>query len=155
MATKYLYRNFVCDTEAEAQEKLSEVKKRLDNNPTDWCSVKRIEVLGDMITVLAGALTDEEILNPSPTQTYTFLSLWTGENFFPLTSEELTEKVNEYRRAYAVSEGLAVIKSYEEGTWTEEDLEAVKPPEDGTVPDSHVETVYTDITPNEDMSGYI
>jgi hypothetical protein len=156
MTTKYLYRNWVVDTEAEAQAKLSETKTRLDNNPTDWCMVKCVEpVADDTFSVIAGELTDEQILNPDNTKTYIFYAKWTGENFFPLTSTELTEKVFEYRRGYVTAENLSVIKSYEDREWTEADLEAVKPPEDGSVPTKHVEMEMTDITPNEDMSGYI
>ena len=156
MTTKYLYRNWVVDTEAEAQAKLSETKTRLDNNPTDWCMVKCVEpVADDTFSVIAGELTDEQILNPDSTKTYIFYAKWTGENFFPLTSTELTEKVFEYRRGYVIAENLSVIKSYEEREWTTADLEAVKPPEDGSVPAKHVEMEMTDITPNEDMSGYI
>ena len=156
MTTKYLYRNWVVDTEAEAQAKLSETKTRLDNNPTDWCMVKCVEpVADDTFNVIAGELTDEQILNPDNTKTYIFYAKWTGENFFPLTSTELTEKVFEYRRGYVTAENLSVIKSYEDREWTEADLEAVKPPEDGSVPTKHVEMEMTDITPNEDMSGYI
>jgi hypothetical protein len=156
MATKFIYRNWVVDTEAEAQAKLSETKTRLDNNPTDWCMVKYVEPVDDgALTVIAGDLTDEQILNPDNTKTYIFYAKWTGENFFPLTSAELTEKVFEYRRGYVIAENLSVIKSYEEREWTTADLEAVKPPENGTVPTEHVEMQYTDVQPNEDMSGYI
>ncbi len=156
MTTKYLYRNWVVDTEAEAQAKLSETKTRLDNNPTDWCMVKCVEpVADDTFSVIAGELTDEQILNPDSTKTYIFYAKWTGENFFPLTSTELTEKVFECRRDFAIAENLTVIKSYQEREWTDADLEAVKPPEDGTVSEAHVEMEFTDVLPNEDMSVYL
>jgi hypothetical protein len=156
MAIKYLYRNFVCDTETEAQQKLSEMKARLDNNPTDWCVVKCVEAVGeDTFTVISGELTDEQILNPDSAKTYSLYAKWTGENLFPLTSNELGEKVIKYRRDFAIAENLTVIKSYQEREWTDADLEAVKPPEDGTVSETHVEMEFTDVPPNEDMSGYL
>lgn len=152
MSIKYLYRNTPYDTEAEAQSKLSEMKIRLDNNPTDWCVVKYIEDLGDgAFTVFPVRLTDSEILNPDSTKTYTFWSTWTGENFFPLTSAELSEKVLKYRSVYVAAEQLAVIKSFDG-----EALGLVIPPEDGiTLPETPVELKFTDVTTNEDMSGYI
>lgn len=152
MSIKYLYRNTPYDTEAEAQTKLSEMKTRLDNNPTDWCSVKYIEALGDdAFTILPGNLTDAQILNPDSTKTYTFCSTWTGENFFPLTSTELSEKVLEYRSVYVDIEQLAVIKSF-----NGEALGLVNPPEDGvTLPEIPINLQFTNVTPNEDMSGYV
>lgn len=152
MSIKYLYRNTPYDTEAEAQSKLSEMKTRLENNPTDWCVVKYIEDLGDgAFKVLPVRLTDSQILNPDSTKIYTFWSTWTGENFFPLTSTELSEKVLEYRSIYVKAEQLAVIKGFDG-----EALGLVTPPEDGvTLPETPVELQFTDVTPNEDMSGYL
>lgn len=151
MAIVYLYRDKQYSTENEAQEALSAIKSRLDNNPTDWCEVKVIEANDDgSYNILPNKLTDAEILNPDSTKIYTFLSKYTGLNFFPLTSSEVTEKVNEYRRGYVASENLAVIKSYED-----EGNEIVLPPTDGSIPDEPIEMPMTDITPNEDMSGYL
>lgn len=152
MAIVYLFRDRHYSTESEAQAALSAIKSRLDNNPTDWCSVKVIETNDDgSYTVLPDTLTDAEISNPDTTKTYSFWSRYTGLNFFPLTSTQLQAKVTEYRRAYVASEQLAVIKSYDD-----EALGLVLPPEDGvTIPEEPIEFEYTDVEPNEDMSGYL
>lgn len=151
MATKYLYRNKLYDTEAEAQTKLSEMKVRLDSNPTDWCEVKYVEELEDgAFTVIPGTLTDQQILNPDSSKKYSFWSTWTGETFFLLTSTELSEKVIEHRRIYVHAEGLAVIKSYQDV-----EHEIIFPTSDTPMPENPIEVEITDITPNEDMSGYI
>ena len=152
MTTIYLYRDRHYSTESEAQAALSAIKSRLDNNPTDWCSVKVIETNDDgSYTVLPDTLNDLEIRYPDSTRTYSFWSTYTGLNFFPLTSEQLQEKVAEYRRAYVASERLAAIYSYDEET-----LGLVLPPEDGvTIPEEPIEFEYTEVPTNEDMSGYI
>jgi hypothetical protein len=151
MATKYLYRNKLYDTEAEAQTKLSEMKVRLDSNPTDWCEVKCLEELEDgAFTVLPGTLTDQQILNPDSSKKYSFWSTWTGETFFLLTSTELSEKVIEHRRIYVEQESLAVIKSIED-----DGHEIIFPTSDTPIPETDIKIQVTDITPNEDMSGYI
>lgn len=151
MATVYLYRDKHYSTESEAQAALSAMKTRLDSNPTDWCAVKVIEANDDgSYNILPDTLTDAEILNPDSTKTYTFLSKYTGLNFFPLTSSEVTEKVLEYRSDYVRSENLAEIKSYDESAF-----EIVLPPTDGSIPDNPREMEVTNVTTNEDMSGYL
>lgn len=151
MAIVYLYRDKHYATESEAQAALSAIKTRLDNNPTDWCEVKVIEANEDgSYNILPNILTDSEILNPDSTKTYTLWSKYTGLNFFPLTSSEVTAKVDEYRRGYVASENLAVIKSFDD-----EAFEIVLPPTDGSIPDEPIEMEMTDVTPNEDMSGYL
>ena len=152
MDIKYLYRNTPYDTEQEAQDALAAMKIRLDNNPTDWCVVKYIEGIGESSwTILPDILSDEQINNPDSTKTYTLWATWTGFNFFPLTSEELTQKVIESRQAYVAAEQLAVIKSFDY-----DELELVLPPEDGvTIPSEPIELEFTDVATNEDMSGYL
>lgn len=134
MAIKYCYANNFYNTESEAQDAVVAMKLRLDNNPTDWMTVK--EIVGSQEAgwqMNPNTLTDEQINNLDDTKTYMASSPITGENCMPLTASEVEAKVTEFRTAYADWRCAGHISKFDDETT--EDAEK--------------------ITPNEDMSGYV
>lgn len=102
MAMKYYYAGQEYDTESDAQNAVTVIKLRLENNPTDWIKAKEIRGSADTgWHIQASLLTDAELLNPSSDKTYMAYSPITGENVMPLTATELEAKRDEYRTPYA------------------------------------------------------
>ena len=102
MSVSYFYNRQSYATEQEVNAAVTELKTRLENNPTDWVIVK--EVTGsaeDGWTVNPTKLTDEEILNLDPTKHYNVSSVISGDTHIGLDGTEATAKVYEIRTIYA------------------------------------------------------
>lgn len=144
MAITYEYNLKSYSTEAEAQAAVVSMKSRLDNNPTDWCTIKEISDNGDGTwTVFPTVLTDSEINNLDTSKTYTIYAPYTGENYMPLTASEASTTVNELRSEYVALHRLHEIVKVDDTVELNDEgfYVSVNDPET--------------ITPNEDMSGYL
>jgi hypothetical protein len=142
MSIKYYYVNSIYNTENEAQDAATALSVRMQNNPTDWISVK--EITGNNETgwqIHPTLLTDAQILNPDTSKTYTCFSQYSGENVIPVSATELTIKSNEYRKIYGQFWNVNTIEKFEDDVDFEGDGNNVPA------------TVF--ITPTTDMSEYI
>lgn len=142
MSIKYYYVNSIYNTENEAQDAATALSVRMQNNPTDWISVK--EITGNNETgwqIHSTLLTDAQILNPDTSKTYTCFSQYNGENVIPVSATELTIKSNEYRKIYGQFWNVNTIEKFEDDVDFEGDGNNVPA------------TVF--ITPTTDMSEYI
>lgn len=142
MSIKYYYVNSIYNTENEAQDAATALSVRMQNNPTDWISVK--EITGNNETgwqIHPTLLTDAQILNPDTSKTYTCFSQYNGENVIPVSATELTIKSNEYRKIYGQFWNVNTIEKFEDDVDFEGDSNNVPA------------TVF--ITPTTDMSEYI
>tara|TARA_Y100000114_G_scaffold46819_1_gene42646 strand:- start:863 stop:1291 length:429 start_codon:yes stop_codon:yes gene_type:complete len=142
MSTKYYYVNSEYNTENEAQDAATALSVRMQNNPTDWISVK--EITGNNETgwvINPKLLTDAQILNPDKSKTYTCFSQYSGENVIPVSATELTIKSNEYRKIYGQFWNVNTIEKFEDDVDFEGDGNNIPA------------TVF--ITPNTDMSEYV
>ena len=101
MANLYVYNGETYNTEAEAQSAVADLKVRFDNNPTDYMVVQEITANGSGWNMPLEELTDDEILSPDSSKTFSAYSKISGENSLPLTSAELNAKRTEYLAAYA------------------------------------------------------
>lgn len=95
-----------CDREYQTQEELNNAitaqKNRLDNNPTDWCTIKEVTQNADgSWNMPPTQLSDTAILNLEENKTYSFATDITGSFSVGLSSVETTNKVNETRSVYA------------------------------------------------------
>lgn len=101
MTVVYFYNGAEYATESEAQSAASELRTRLQNNPTDWMEVKELEGSNESgWTITDDQLTDTEILSPDSTKTYSCYSQYDGENYIGLTHTEMASKVEYIRRKY-------------------------------------------------------
>lgn len=101
MAIKYSYGATAYDTREEAELGKIEQQARLQNNPTDFITVK--EITGSQETgwlIKPKKLTDNEVLNLDTTKIYNIYCPITGENVIPVTAEEIEQKIVEYRTAF-------------------------------------------------------
>jgi len=101
MSIKYIYANNEYSTENEAQDAATALSVRMQNNPTDWITVK--EITGSNETgwlINPTLLTDAQILNPDSNKSYNCFSNYSGDNMIPVSATELTIKSNEYRKIY-------------------------------------------------------
>jgi hypothetical protein len=104
MTIKYIYGLQVYETLAEAEAAQATQQLRWQNNPTDWIVVKEISGSQETGWVMNPVrLNDSQILNLDETKKYSVYSDVTGENLMPLTSTEVTAKVEEYRQYYSNS----------------------------------------------------
>jgi len=98
----YYYAQQTYDTKAEVDAAVVAFKDRLDNNPTDWVTVK---LLGGSETdgwiVPTETLTDAEINNLSGDSFYSVIEVHGGNTYTGLTSAEAITKVAEVRTKYA------------------------------------------------------
>ena len=135
MSVDYYYASTRYSTEAEAQSAATSLATRMQNNPTDWMEAKEITGSSDAgWKINPTKLTDAELLSPDASKTYMAYSKEAGTNVMPLTSTELTEKINEFRAFY----GQAL------------DANTIYKIDDSTDP-----VTETTITPTTDMSGYV
>ena len=131
----YFYTQEVYDTENEAQDAATAFAIRLENNPTDWMTVKEITGSQEAGWVMSSTkLSDAEILNPDSTKTYMCAAVYDGDNCMPLTASELDAKRIEIRTLYC--------------RWLCAN-EIIK------IDDSTKPATETIITPTTDMSGYV
>lgn len=99
---RYQYKSRYYDTEAEAQQAVLEFKNALDNQPSTYCTVRRLGGNAeDGWEVPVEQLTDEEILSVSEGW-YSIHSSLHGQQDMPLTASEVLAKVQEYKRLEAI-----------------------------------------------------
>lgn len=97
----YYYKNRSYETEAEAQQAVVDFKNVLDNQPSTYCTVRRLGGNAeDGWVVPVEQLTDEEILSITDGW-YSIHSSLHGPQQMPLTASETLEKVQEYKRLEA------------------------------------------------------
>lgn len=137
MSVRYFYNYTEYATEEAAQNAVSVMRSRLENNPTDWCYVKEIQHSdNEHWLVLPNKLSDAEINNPDVSKTYMVTGKYSGETSMPITASELPNKVLEHRQAFVSANDLTIIYMVDSSN---------------SEPNASV----TEITPNEDMSGYV
>jgi hypothetical protein len=103
MAITYVYQASIFSTEQEAQDAVLAQKVRLDNNPTDWISVKLVEGSAESGWVMPPeTLTDNEINNLNLDGVYAVSSIVGGDNAMPLSAEQVSQKSVTYRAEYAM-----------------------------------------------------
>ena len=141
--SRYIYASISYDTMDEVEAAVTAIKKRLDNNPTDWCVVKpminprTIKIsTGDVIGYDSGEpLTDTQINSlGSSENVYNVFAVYEGDNFTEVLESEVADKVKAMRKGYATWLNLTkyVDTQVEEGK----------------------DFILCDVT-NEDMSGYV
>tara|TARA_Y100001938_G_C7859973_1_gene315056 strand:- start:1 stop:429 length:429 start_codon:yes stop_codon:yes gene_type:complete len=141
--SRYIYASISYDTMDEVEAAVTAIKKRLDNNPTDWCVVKpminprTIKIsTGDVIGYDSGEpLTDTQINSLSSSENvYNVFAVYEGDNFTEVLESEVADKVKAMRKGYATWLNLTkyVDTQVEEGK----------------------DFILCDVT-NEDMSGYV
>ena len=141
--SRYIYASISYDTMDEVEAAVTAIKKRLDNNPTDWCVVKpminprTIKIYtGDVIAYDSGEpLTDAQINSlGSSENVYNVFAVYEGDNFTEVLESEVADKVKAMRKGYATWLNLTkyVDTQVEEGK----------------------DFILCDVT-NEDMSGYV
>jgi hypothetical protein len=98
----YFYAQQSYDTVAQVEAAITAFKSRLDNNPTDWATVK---LLGgseaDGWIIPTETLTDTEINNISGDGLYSVAEVHGGNTYTGITSAEVTTKIAEIRASYA------------------------------------------------------
>tara|TARA_Y100001937_G_scaffold39917_1_gene56643 strand:- start:305 stop:733 length:429 start_codon:yes stop_codon:yes gene_type:complete len=142
MSIKYFYVGKEYNSEDEAQNAATALSVRMQNNPTDWITVK--EITGSNETgwlINPTLLSDEQILNPDSNKTYNCFSKYSGENVIPVSASELTIKSNEYRKIYGQFFNVNTIIKQEGNFDSESDEIDLSEP------------VF--ITTNTDMSTYV
>jgi len=103
MATKWYYNSVAYNTEAEANVAVTNIKARLDNNPTDWVIVKQVTYNSEEggWVVPSETLTDEEINNLSEDNNYNVNSIYSGTTYTGITGANAILKITELRTEYA------------------------------------------------------
>ncbi len=115
MTTTWFYSGNVYSTEALANAAVLDQKARLDNNPTDWVTVKEISGnANDGWVVPATTLTDSEINSLDNTKHYSVAAVISGDNDLGLTASEATAKVAEHRSVYAYQYRVNTLVKVEE-----------------------------------------
>lgn len=108
--TRYIYAEKTYETVDEVQAAVLKMKTRLDNNPTEWCIVKRalgstsINVNGSEVLAYnyGGPLTDSQINSLSTSDhVYNVFSINDGDNFTALPEENVAEVIRGMRTSYA------------------------------------------------------
>ena len=141
--SRYIYASISYDTMDEVEAAVTAIKKRLDNNPTDWCVVKpminprTIKIsTGNVIGYDSGEpLTDTQINSlGSSENVYNVFAVYEGDNFTEVLESEVADKVKAMRKGYATWLNLTkyVDTQVEEGK----------------------DFILYNVT-NEDMSGYV
>lgn len=114
MNTTWLYKQIEYNTEAALNQAVLDFKSRLDNNPTDWVTVRQLT--GDSVNgwvVPTDELTDAGINALDAAHHYSVSSVVGGGSEVGLTSTETTAKVAEYRLEFAEFHGAnTVVKVY-------------------------------------------
>ena len=108
----YFYGNEQYSTQAEVETAVTNLKTRLDNNPTDWCIVQVVtgsDESGWLIPAEDDVLNDSQILNLDDTLTYSICSITGADNYVGLTAAEVNTRVTEFRTMYAQWIGANII----------------------------------------------
>lgn len=137
MSTKWYYCAETFFTQEDANQKVLDVKQRLDNNPTDWAIVKQLDGSNESGWVIPKTvLTDAEVNSLNANYFYSISSVVGSGTFIGLSSSETQAKVLEYRKEYCDYYQVNTIKEFTEV--------------DGVI------TEITEYAPtNVDMSSYI
>ena len=110
MALTYVYQGSIFSTEQEAQDAVLAQKVRLDNNPTDWISVKLIAGSAESGWLIPPeTLTDDEINNLNLDGVYAVSSIVGGDNAMPLSAEQVSQKSVTYRAGYVAHNRVAQL----------------------------------------------
>ena len=114
MATTWTYNSTEYTSESDVDAAVTALKSRLDNNPTDWVTVKEVTSNGNGGWVVpTETLTDSEIDTMDSDKNYNVSAVHSGYTGTGLTGTEATAKVAEIRTEYAVWIGANTIhKSY-------------------------------------------
>lgn len=114
MATKWYYNSVAYNTEAEANAAVTNIKSRLDNNPTDWVIVKQVTYNSEEEgwVVPSETLTDEEINNLSEDNNYNVNSIYSGTTYIGMTGADAILKISELRTEYARRINANTIMKY-------------------------------------------
>ena len=141
--SRYIYAEAAYDTVSDVEAAVTAMKKRLDNNPTDWCVVKPV-VKTKTINIDDKDIVAYEYGNPlSDTQikalsssddVYNLFSVNDGYNYTAVSESDTVIGVQHMRKSYA--KWLDVSKYYD--TQVEEG-----------------QPLITHNVTNEDMSGYV
>ena len=114
MSTTWFYKDTEYTSEADVNQAVLDFKSRLDNNPTDWVTVRQLT--GDAVNgwvVPTDELTDAEINALDQAQHYSVSSVVDGGSEVGLTATETTAKVAEYRSGFAeFYRANTIVKAY-------------------------------------------
>jgi hypothetical protein len=123
MTIVYNYNRQSYDTVTEVEAAVTELKTRLDNNPTDWCTAKLLSGNAeDGWVVPSETLSDSDILNPVATSYYNLSAVFDGTTYTGISGIELTQRVNELRVSYANWIRANTITKIEEYSPSNEDM---------------------------------
>jgi hypothetical protein len=115
MSTNWYYCAETFSTQVDANQKVLDVKQRLDNNPTDWAIVKQLDGSAESGWVVpATILTDAEVNNLNANYYYSISSVVGSGTFIGLSSAETQAKVLEYRKGYCDYYQVNNIKEFTE-----------------------------------------
>lgn len=110
MATEWIYNNNRYTSQSDLEAAVVELKSRLDNNPTDWVTVKEVTSDGNGGWVIPSeTLSDSEINSLDASSYYTVHSMYSGLSHIGISGDEATAKVAEYRTEYAQIIGANTI----------------------------------------------
>ena len=125
MTTTWFYSGKQYSTEALVNAAVLDQKLRLDNNPTDWVTVKELSGnASDGWVIPATTLTDSEINNLDDTKHYNVASVIGGDNDIGLTASEVTAKIAEHRATYANHWRVNTIAKVQEYSPSNADMSA-------------------------------
>ena len=115
MSTKWYYCSETFLTQEDVNQKVLDVKQRLDNNPTNWAIVKQLGGNAELGWLVPKAvLTDAEINNLNANYYYSISSVVGSETLIGLSSVETQAKVLEHRKEYCVYYQINTIKEFTE-----------------------------------------
>tara|TARA_R110002050_G_scaffold63602_2_gene138943 strand:- start:560 stop:973 length:414 start_codon:yes stop_codon:yes gene_type:complete len=137
MSTKWYYCKETFSTQEDVNQKVLDVKQRLDNNPTDWAIVKQLDGSDESGWVVPRAvLTDAEINNLNANNYYSCSSVVGSDTQIGISSAKTQAKVVEYRKEFCDYYQVNTVAQFTEV--------------DGVI------TETTEYAPtNADMSGYV
>jgi len=137
MSTKWYYFAETFSTQEDANQKVLDVKQRLDNNPTNWAIVKQLDGSDELGWVVPRAvLTDAEVNSLNANHYYSISSVVGSGTFIGLSSSEIQAKIVEYRKEFCDYYQVNTVKQFTKA--------------DGVITQT-IEYAPT----NVDMSGYV
>lgn len=149
MATWYSYAMQRYDTISEVETAVTQMKTKLDTEPSIFCTVNRlIETAEADAWQLGDNLTDSQVTSLSGSGYYSVHSKYLGYNDFGLNVTEALQKVSEYKINYGIR---MKVDKYFEYTSTMEDQDDGN---GGTIAMEVISMTEHNVT-NEDMSGYV
>ena len=114
MATTWIYNSTEYTSEADVDAAVTALKSRLDNNPTDWVTVKEVTSDGNGGWVVpTDTLTDAEIDAMTSDKYYNVSAVHSGTTYTGISGTDATTRVAELRTEYAEWIGANTVhKSY-------------------------------------------